>query len=125
MKPVLAALGILILTLGGCAGALPALLLGGGGPKVAANGQAGRTNAQTVGQTTVTEQTIGPATAHKIEQSGTNTVHADQVQKVVVNQTPLWLILAFAAAVFLDSPLRWPAEIAAAFRRKPKPKASA
>ena len=38
---------ILIMLLSGCAGALPLGLLGGGGPNVAANVQAGRENRQT------------------------------------------------------------------------------
>jgi len=38
---------VLILLLSGCAGALPLGLLGGGGPNVAANVQAGRENRQT------------------------------------------------------------------------------
>lgn len=38
---------MLILLLSGCAGALPLGLLGGGGPNVAANVQAGRENRQT------------------------------------------------------------------------------
>ena len=110
---------ILCLSLPGCS-KVAGLLLGGGGPKVAANIQAGKTNSQTVGTTSNTDQRIDRPTAERINQSADQSrVKADRVETVVVQEYPAWLILAFAAALFLDSPLRWPGQMYnAIFRRK-------
>lgn len=108
----------LALLLSGCGGG-PLSLLTGGGPNVAANVQAAKTATQTVGSTAVQDQTIEKVQARDIRQTAdTSRVKAETVQKVVVQEYPPWLILAFAAALFLDSPLRWPEQIAKAFRRK-------
>lgn len=110
----------LIFTLASCSGALR--LLTGGGPNVAANVQAGKTNAQTVGSSKITEQKIVRPQARTLRQSADdNRVSADRVETVVVQETPAWLIIAFAVALFLDSPLRWPGQIVGGFRRKPRP----
>jgi hypothetical protein len=95
----------------------------GGGPKVAANVQAAKTATQTVGQTTVTQPRLDHVQAAKVEQNASKTgaVQADTVQTVVVREapkTPLWYWLLLCAAILLDSPLRWPAEIMSAIRRK-------
>lgn len=112
----------LLLLLASCGSPLGALL--GGGPKVAANVQAGAENAQTFGKSETVDQSITRSTVGTVHQSkDTSTVAAGKVEKVEVNQTPAWLILAFAAALFLDSPLRWPEEIAKALGRRRKPKA--
>jgi len=75
---------------------------------VAANVQAGKTNSQTVGTTNVTEQKIVRPKARDIRQStNTNKVQSEKVETVVVNEYPIWLILAFAVALFMDSPVRW------------------
>ncbi|MFC3118241.1 hypothetical protein [Jhaorihella thermophila] len=34
-----------------------------------------------------------------------NRVNAERVERVVVNETPIWLIIAFAVALLMDSPL--------------------
>lgn len=107
----------LCLGLAGCD--WPIGLLTGGGPNVAANTQAGKTNVQAVGGTTeVTDQKIVRPQARKIEQSADrNQISAGKVETVVVHEAPSWLVIAFAVALFLDSPLRWPGQIAAGFRR--------
>jgi hypothetical protein len=109
----------LCVALAGCGGG-PLSLLTGGGPNVAANTQAGKTNNQTVGKTEIKEQRItrAEATRDVVQSSDTSRVKADRVETVVVQEYPVWLIIAFAAALFLDSPLRWPEQIIAAFRRK-------
>ncbi len=108
----------LALFLTGC-GASPLSLLTGGGPNVAANVQAAKTATQTVGSTAVQDQTIEKVQARDIRQTAdTSRVKAEMVQKVVVQEYPPWLILAFAVALFLDSPLRWPEQVMKAFRRR-------
>lgn len=108
-----------LLALSSC-GSLPVRLLTGGGPNVAANVQAGKTNAQTVGTTQVTEQKLVRPQARQIRQSSdTNKVQADTARDVTVNENSPWLIIAFAVALFLDSPIRWPGQIWRAIR-KPK-----
>ena len=98
---------VLTLPLSSC-GSNPLDLLTGGGPNVAANVQAGKTNSQTVGTTNVTEQKIVRPKARDIRQStNTNKVQSEKVETVVVNEYPIWLILAFAVALFMDSPVRW------------------
>lgn len=111
MKPLVLAACLL---LAGC-GPLKLLM---GGPNVAANVQGGKTNNQTIGQTAVTEQKIVRPQAPVRQSADTNRVSADRVERVVVHEYPVWLILAFALAVFLDSPLRWPGQIVSALRKK-------
>lgn len=107
---------LLALLLAGC-GASPLNLLTGGGPNVAANVQAGKTNSQTLGQTKNVEQSVKQAETVR-QSSEDNQVRADEVHTVVVNQTPIWLVIAFAIALFMDSPLHWPTQIYNAFKRK-------
>ena len=109
----------LALLLTGC-GASPLELLTGGGPHVASNVQAAKTATQTIGQTSVSESRIEGATAARdIRQSTeTNRLRADQVQTVVVNELPAWAVLLMLVGWLMDSPLRWPGQIANAFRRK-------
>jgi len=106
------------MVLAGC-GSSPLSLLTGGGPNVAANVQAGKTNTQTIGTTTVTEQKLVRPKARKIQQTAdTNKVRADEVKTVVVNEYPVWLIIAFAVALFMDSPVRWVEQLLSLLRRK-------
>lgn len=105
----------LCLALTAC-GALPGLL---SGPKVAANGQAARTAAQTLGTSTQRDQAIRAASAGRdvVQSADANAVRAGSVGRVVVEgNSPPWLILAFAVALLLDSPLRWPEQIWRAVR---------
>jgi hypothetical protein len=106
----------LLMALGACSG-IPAYLTGGG-PNVAANVQAGQINTQTLGKSETTTQKLVRPEADKIHQSADrNKVQADHVQTVVVQEVPAWLIIAFAVALFLDSPLRWWGQIRAGLRR--------
>lgn len=112
------ALVALITALASCDG--PLSLLTGGGPNVAANVQAGKTNSQTIGQTNVTEQKLVHPQARTIEQStGATRVRTERLESVIIQeQVPPWIWLLMAAAWVLDSPMRWPGQIAGAWRRR-------
>lgn len=98
----------LCMILSGCGAGQALSLLTGGGPNVAANVQAGKTNSQTVGTTNVTEQKIVRPQARNINQtSDTNSVRSDQVETVVVNQIPTWLLVSMATIAFLFGLLGW------------------
>lgn len=108
----------LILALGACGSVSPLSLakavLPGGGPNVAANVQAGKTNAQTLGTTAITEARVEHLAATKVEQStGAARVKADQVQSVIVNEAPAWLILLALAFWIMPTPAQMGAAIAA------------
>ena len=84
-------------------------VLGGaiaGGPTVAANVQAGRTNAQTIGSTTVTDQRIEGGQARSIEQSAGDTrVRSEHVETVIVREDPpVWLLLVSLIGWLLPTP---------------------
>lgn len=91
------ALGVLALLflLGGCAAAGKAAVgvLAGGGPNVAANVQAGKTNVQSLGATRVVDQRLENPQARTIEQSaGETQVRTERVETVVVrNDAPPWI----------------------------------
>jgi hypothetical protein len=86
-------------------GANPLSLLTGSGPNVAANTQVGRTNTQTIGTSRLTEQTLVSPQADTIKQVGGDTaVQADVVQKVVVNEVPVWVILLLILGWLCPSP---------------------
>jgi len=88
----------------GCSGS-PLSLLTGGGPNVAANVQAGKTNNQTVGTTNVTEQKLVRPKARNINQTADNNkVRSDSVETVVVNEVPVWVILLLILGWLLPSP---------------------
>lgn len=91
----------LTLLLAGC-GSNPLSLLTGGGPNVAANVQAGRTNIQSVGSTEIIE-------AEQVEQ---NDVKAGSIDQVVVNEgfKPHWAV-AFALWSILLWQLPSPSQI--------------
>ena len=106
--------GILLMV--GCSNPLDLLM---GGTNVIANTQVGKTNTQTIGTTKNLEQSIVRPQARDIKQtSDTNKVSADRVETVVVNEYPAWLIIAFAVALFLDSPIRMVQDLLGAFKRK-------
>lgn len=75
----------------------------GGGPEVAANVQAGRTNAQVLGAAQLSEQKMVRPQARTIEQSAGKTgVRAEAVQAVTVhNEAPPWVWLIAILAVGL------------------------
>ncbi len=83
----------------------PLDLLTGGGVNTAANVQAGRTNTQTVGTTSLTDQKIVRPQARDIRQTAdTNTVSSDRVETVVVNEVPAWVILLLILGWLFPSP---------------------
>ena len=93
-----------ILLMAGCSGS-PLSLLTGGGPNVAANVQAGKTNSQTVGTTNVTEQKLVRPKARNIRQTADNNkVRSDSVETVVVNEVPVWVVLLLILGWLLPSP---------------------
>lgn len=110
-----------VLMLSGLAacGANPLSLLTGGGPNVAANTQAGKTNSQTVGTTSNTDQSIVRPQARDIRQSSdTNKVQADRVETVVVNEVPVWVILLLILGWLFPSPNEIGRYIRSIFRLK-------
>lgn len=87
---------LLVIALAGCSPLDVAKAALGGGPKVAANVQAGKTNTQTIGTTKATEQKIVRPQARKIENNGTVTHN---------NVDPLTLLLlVFFAGLVIPSP---------------------
>lgn len=100
---LLASLGMLLMV--GCSNLNPIGLLTGGGPNVAANVQAGKTNSQTIGTTNVTEQKLVRPQARDIRQTAdTNQVRSDNVETVVVNEVPVWVILLLILGWLFPSP---------------------
>lgn len=73
--------------------------LAGGGPNVAANVQAGKTNSQTLGTTNNTASSVSvkpDAKVNTIDQSNNSSqVLTERADTVVVNEVPTWLILVF------------------------------
>lgn len=69
----------LILLSAGCS-QIPSFLLGGGGPSVAANVQAGKTNSQTIGASNNISPTIRNSTIDSVDQSNTTN-----------NELPSWV----------------------------------
>lgn len=93
------------LTLTGC-GTSPLSLLAGGGTNVAANTQVGKQNNQTLGASTVQEFGSQTVTAEKSNssQGQTTRVNAAEVQTVVVNEVPTWVILLLLLGWVMPSP---------------------
>lgn len=69
--------------------------LAAGGPNVAANVQAGRTNAQTMGAAEFSDQRVTRSQARSIEQSAGRTgVRSESVETLIVREDPpAWLLL--------------------------------
>ena len=78
---------------------VPLSLLTGGGPNVAANVQAGKTNSQTIGTTNNVAPTVSirpNARVDTIDQSNsTSQVSTERVETIVVNELPVWMVLLF------------------------------
>jgi hypothetical protein len=112
---------VLLLLLGGC-GANPLSLLTGGGPNVAANVQAGRTNAQTVGTATISDQRVRAEQVGPVEQStGGTAVRTERVERVEVqvrNDTPAWIIILLVMGWLLPSPGEIARGVRNLFRRR-------
>jgi len=101
MRLTFLALPLVFLT--ACGGPLD--LLTGGGPNVAANVQAGRTNSQTVGTTENLQQKIVRPQARDIRQSkDTNKVQSDSVSSITINEIPAWVILLLVIGWLFPSP---------------------
>lgn len=112
---------VLVVTLSACGG--PMSLLTGGGPNVAANVQAGKTNSQTVGQSYVTEQKLVRPQARTIEQStGEVGVRAEEVGNVHVTNVDPWVlaVMMLLAGFLIPSPTEIAKTIRGWFSRKPK-----
>ena len=108
MKKLLMASLVGAFVLSGCSSVVPSLL--GGGPKVAANGQAGVNNAQTIGTTDQSKQTLSvedSASVEVVRQSKEQSkVRTEAAENVTVNEVSnvAWgvmfaLIVALAFAV--------------------------
>lgn len=78
----------------------------GSGPNVAANVQAGRTNAQTVGKATFSDQRIEDTEARSIEQSAGDTrVRSESVETLIVQEdVPAWVWLLALLGWVLPTP---------------------
>ena len=87
---------LLLIILAGCGG--PLSLLTGGGPNVAANVQAGKENVQQA----VVKQDHIEAGRDVVQQ--TSSVVADKVDRVNIQQTPVWMILLLILGWLLPSP---------------------
>ena len=97
------ALALAAIGLAGCGG--PLSLLTGGGPNVAANGNAGRVAVQSVGVTRLTENRVDAPNASTVTQTQVDGgVTADRVDQVTNNAAPVWLILVALAGWLLPSP---------------------
>ena len=108
---------VLTLTVSCSSGALG--ILTGGGPNVAANVQAGKTNTQTIGTTNNVEQKLENPVANTIKQSNdSNRVQADRVETVIVNEVPVWVILLLLLGWLLPSPNEMGRWIRSPFSRK-------
>lgn len=106
-----------LISTAGCSN--PALsFLTGGGPNVAANTQLGQQNTQTIGSSETVKTDIKDVQGDVVQSNDRQSVKADRVETVVVNEYPVWLIIAFVIAVFLDSPIRMIQDILRIFTRK-------
>jgi len=112
---------VLTLTLSSCS-PNPLSLLAGGGPKVAANIQAGKTNSQTVGTTNNVEQKVDKPIISRdlVQSSDTTKVKADKVDTVKVSNTEPWVILMLILGWLLPSPNEIGRWILSLFKRKDK-----
>jgi hypothetical protein len=78
----------------------PLSLMKGGGPNVAANIQAGKTNSQTIGTTKNVEQRTESGDIKSVEAK----VSAESVDEVTVNEVQPWVILLLILGWLLPSP---------------------
>ena len=102
----------------GCKG--PLSLLTGGGPNVAANVQAAKTATQTIGSTTVTgDQKIEGSSGHMVQiQEQQSKIIAENVDKVTINETPIWMIILLIIGWILPTPNQIAKSILGLFKRK-------
>lgn len=92
----------------------PLSLLTGGGPNVAANIQAGKTNSQTLGTTKIVEQKTESGDIKSVDSK----VSAETVDKVTVNETQPWVILLLILGWLLPSPNEIGRWVTSVFKRQ-------
>ena len=116
--PVLAAVCVVLAACGGPAG-VAGRLLSGGGPNVAANGQAGEANHQTVGASEAVAQSVESSAAEVIEQStGTTGIRGQHIQHVAVShEAPPWVWVLALVGWVLPTPQQILRDLASVFRR--------
>lgn len=102
----------------GCKG--PLSLLTGGGPNVAANTQVAKTATQTIGNSTATgDQKIENSSGHMVQiQEQQTKLTAENVDKVTINETPIWMVLMLILGWVLPSPQQIANTIISFFRKK-------
>jgi hypothetical protein len=102
----------------GCKG--PLSLLTGGGPNVAANTQVAKTATQTIGNSTATgDQKIENSSGHMVQiQEQQTKLTAENVGKVTINETPIWLIFMLVLGWLLPTPQQIANTIISFFRKK-------
>jgi hypothetical protein len=92
----------------------PLSLLTGGGPNVAANIQAGKTNSQTLGTTKIVEQKTESGDIKSVDSK----VSAETVDKVTVNETQPWVILLLILGWLLPNPNEIGRWVTSVFKRQ-------
>lgn len=112
----LAVIALLLVT--GCTGINPLSVLGGGGPNVAANVQAGAENNQQL----VAQQTINKADRDVVNTTETKQVETQQVDTINITneKIPVWYIILLVVGWLLPSPPEIGRGIASMFTRKKK-----
>ena len=97
---------VLPLFLSGCSQIPSFLLGGGGGPNVAANVQAGKTNSQTVGTTSNSDQevVVETLTGDLKQSNDTNKVNTDSVENININEIPPWVLILLVLGWLAPSP---------------------
>ena len=104
---VVALLTVTLIT-ASCSNFTPLGLLAGGGPNVAANVQAGKTNSQTVGTTNNVAPSVSirpNARVDSIDQSvNESKVATESIDNVTVNEIPPWVVLLLILGWLLPSP---------------------
>ena len=97
---------VLALFLSGCS-QIPSFLMGGeGGPNVAANVQAGKTNSQTVGTTNNSDQevVVDTLTGDLKQSNDTNKVNTDSVENININEIPPWVLILLVLGWLAPTP---------------------
>jgi hypothetical protein len=97
---------VLALFLSGCSQIPSFLFGGGGGPNVAANVQAGKTNSQTVGTTNNSDQevVVETLTGDLKQSNDTNKVNTDSVENININEIPPWVLILLVLGWLAPSP---------------------
>ena len=97
---------VLALFLSGCSQIPSFLVGGGGGPNVAANVQAGKTNSQTVGTTNNSDQevVVETLTGDLKQSNDTNKVNTDSVENININEIPPWVLILLVLGWLAPSP---------------------